>query len=82
MSKKKINAFRTNYRKELKKVLDSEKSGAGTDQVYEPTLWYFNALSFLNDQEVPAKSRSTLKNQACLASTEDSRPSQEVKPIN
>ncbi|GFN87926.1 transcription factor adf-1 [Plakobranchus ocellatus] len=36
--KKKINSYGTNYRKELKKVQDSERSGAGTDQLYEPTL--------------------------------------------
>ena len=77
--KKKINAYRTNYRKELKKVEDSERSGAGADQVYEPTLWYFHALTFLNDQEIPAKSRSTLTKQTSLASTvDDSRPSREV----
>ena len=35
----------------MKKVQESEKSGAGADQVYEPTLWYFQALTFLNDQE-------------------------------
>lgn len=77
--KKKINSYRTNYRKELKKVQESEKSGAGADQVYEPTLWYFQALTFLNDQEIPAKSRSTLTKQTCLASTaDDSGPSHEV----
>ena len=32
-AKNKINSYGTNYRKELKKVLDSEKSGAVTDQV-------------------------------------------------
>jgi len=58
--KKKINGYRTNFRKELKKVMDSEKSGAGTEEIYQPTLWYFDALAFLNDQEIPAKSRSTL----------------------
>ncbi len=73
--KKKINSYRTNYRKELKKVQDSERSGAGTEQLYEPTLWYFQALAFLNDQEMPAKSRSTL-------TADDSEPSREVQVCN
>ena len=47
-AKKKINTLRTNYRKELKKVADSMKSGV--NETYESSLWYFDALSFLHDQ--------------------------------
>lgn len=50
---KKINSMRTTYRKELKKVLDSERSGAGADDIYVPHLWYYELLSFLRDQETP-----------------------------
>jgi hypothetical protein len=39
--KKKLNSLRTNFRKELKRIKDSEKSGTGADDVVEPTLWYF-----------------------------------------
>lgn len=56
---KKINSMRTTYRKELKKVLDSERSGAGEDEIYVPHLWYYELLSFLQDQETP---RSTVSN--------------------
>ena len=50
---KKINSLRSNYRRELKKVLNSMKSGAGVDDdIYTPSLWYFDDLSFLRDQEV------------------------------
>jgi hypothetical protein len=31
----------TNFRKELKRIKDSEKSGTGADAVEGPTLWYF-----------------------------------------
>ncbi|KAK3885443.1 hypothetical protein Pcinc_010358 [Petrolisthes cinctipes] len=48
---KKINIFRSNYRRELKKVLGSEKSGAGTDDLYIPSLWYYKHLTFLRNQE-------------------------------
>ena len=37
---KKFNYLRTNFRKELKRIKDSEKSGTGADDVVEPTLWY------------------------------------------
>lgn len=51
--KKKINNYRTSYKRELKLVQQSNKSGIGTDDIYKPKLWYFDLLSFLNDQDVP-----------------------------
>ncbi|KAL1516305.1 hypothetical protein ABEB36_000224 [Hypothenemus hampei] len=57
---KKINSLRTVYRKELSKVNNSIRSGAGDEDIYKPTLWYFDLLSFLNDQEIPRKSTSTI----------------------
>lgn len=48
---KKINSFRTIYRKELSKVKTSMRSDAGAEEIYRPSLWYFDLLSFLNDQE-------------------------------
>ena len=47
--KKSLNALRTNFRKELKKVLDSEKSGAGTEDLYESSLWYYDFCNLLDD---------------------------------
>lgn len=58
--KKKFNSLRTNYRKELKKHVNSLKSGAGTDSVYVPTLWYFKEMNFLRDQELPLDSESSM----------------------
>lgn len=46
-----INAVWTNYTRELKKVRNSEKSGAGSDDIYGPALWYFDDLELLKDQE-------------------------------
>jgi hypothetical protein len=48
---KKFNSLRTNFRKELKRIKDSEKSGTGADNVVEPTLWYFEEMKFLIRQE-------------------------------
>ena len=56
----KINSLRGAYRKEFRKVEDSKLSGAGSDQVYEPTLWYYPHLAFIQDQEVPRRGLSNL----------------------
>ncbi|KAF5270362.1 hypothetical protein FQR65_LT05550 [Abscondita terminalis] len=53
---KKIQSFRGSFRKELKKVEDSKRSGAGADEIHTPTLWYFDQLVFTIDQELPTPS--------------------------
>ena len=58
--KKKIDSLRAGYRRELKKVNISKRSGAGSDDVYIPNLWYFDDLSFLSDQEIARPSVSNL----------------------
>ncbi|KAL4143320.1 hypothetical protein QTP88_005666 [Uroleucon formosanum] len=45
-----------NFGKELKKINDSKRSGAGTDDFYQPSSWLFEELSFLTDLEKPTKS--------------------------
>lgn len=57
---KKINNLRTAYKKELNKMKQSIKSGAGTDELYTPHLWYFDLLKFLYDQEIPRPSVSNI----------------------
>ncbi|KAF5271162.1 hypothetical protein FQA39_LY18841 [Lamprigera yunnana] len=57
---KKINNFRSNVRKKKKKRDMSRKSGAGTDNVYSPKLWYFDLFDFLGDHDVPSTSSSNL----------------------
>jgi hypothetical protein len=47
---KKLNFLRTNFRKELKWIKDSEKSGTGGDDIVEPTLWYYEEIQFLLGQ--------------------------------
>ena len=61
--KKKLNSLRSNFRAELRKVEKSEKSGAGTDDIYKPKLWYFDAMLFLKDQETAAPSTSSIVSQ-------------------
>ncbi|XP_047992772.1 uncharacterized protein LOC125231371 [Leguminivora glycinivorella] len=43
--KRKIENLRSNYIKERKKVLTSQKAGG---KIYVPNLWYYNLLTFLN----------------------------------
>jgi len=51
----------TNFRKELKRIEDSEKSGTGADDIVEPTLWYFEEMKFLIGQEEPYTSLNTIQ---------------------
>ncbi|XP_073411733.1 uncharacterized protein [Dendrobates tinctorius] len=51
--KKKIQCLRTVYKKALNKVEKSTKSGAGTEEVYVPKLWYYDLMAFTRDQEIP-----------------------------
>lgn len=50
--KPKLNNIRYCYRRELRKIMRSEKNGATSDEVYVPQLWYFNLLSFIKEQEL------------------------------
>ena len=60
MVRKKINVLRSAYRRELKKVIESYKSGTGSDNIYEPGLWYFKELDFLRDQEMQIPGTSSM----------------------
>uniref|UniRef100_A0A6P7HB35 Uncharacterized protein LOC114348529 n=1 Tax=Diabrotica virgifera virgifera TaxID=50390 RepID=A0A6P7HB35_DIAVI len=46
---KKWNGIRNTYSAERRKVLDSQKSGAGVSEIYVPKLWYHDRLKFLNE---------------------------------
>ncbi|CAH1968636.1 unnamed protein product [Acanthoscelides obtectus] len=48
---KKISSLRSSFRRQIRRINSSKRSGVGTEDVPEPTLWYFDLLSFLMDQE-------------------------------
>ncbi|KAG8268572.1 hypothetical protein J6590_023953 [Homalodisca vitripennis] len=48
------------FRKEMRKVRDSTRSGASADDTYTPTLWYFELMKFTAEQEQPRKTKSNL----------------------
>ncbi|XP_025406353.1 uncharacterized protein LOC112680473 [Sipha flava] len=49
--KSKIQNIRRMVRKERAKVEASRRSGKGTDDLYTPTLWYYDLLYFANDMD-------------------------------
>lgn len=62
--KNKIDSMRASFRRELKKIKDSQRSGAGEDEIYCPHLWYFQHLQFLIDQETPRESTSNVEHES------------------
>lgn len=52
--------MRSNFRKELKKIKDSIRSGADAEDVYVPSTWMYEELKFLADCETPDRSKSTV----------------------
>lgn len=58
---KKIQNLRGAFRKELKKVTETQsKSGSSVEDVYKPSLWYYDQLLFTKDQELPTPSLSNM----------------------
>ncbi|XP_047000013.1 uncharacterized protein LOC124615887 [Schistocerca americana] len=57
--KRKFNSLRTNFRKELRKVNDRQ-SVSGLEDTCQSTMWYFEEMKFLIDQESPDTSFSTI----------------------
>lgn len=56
----KINSIRGSFRREMKKIEDSKRSGMGADELYVTHLWYYDLLLFTKDQEIPRKSVTNL----------------------
>lgn len=48
---KRIANMRTSFRRELKKIRDSKRAGCSKEDIYIPSLWYFDMLLFLLDGE-------------------------------
>ncbi|XP_022188952.2 uncharacterized protein LOC111047498 [Nilaparvata lugens] len=46
---RKINSFRSCFRRELQKRNSSIRSGASGDDIYKPKLWYFDLFYFLEE---------------------------------
>ena len=46
-----------------KRITNMRKSGTGDEDVYEPTLWYFDELEFLRDQETQVTGISSFEDE-------------------
>jgi hypothetical protein len=57
---KKIQSLRGSFRKELKKAQESQRSGRAAEDIYIPSLWYYELLLFTRDQELPTESLSNI----------------------
>ena len=57
---KKLHTLRSQYRREVKEMKTSQKSGAGTDDLYLPRLWCYHTLAFLGYGDTPPDSSLNL----------------------
>lgn len=78
---KKVNSLRTNFRKELKRIRDADRSGAGAEDV-EPTLWYFDEMKFLVTQETLTASISTMDISQDVHDNEDRGDANETRAVD
>ncbi|CAG9559067.1 unnamed protein product [Danaus chrysippus] len=74
--RKKINIFRSNYKRELNKIEESRKRGC-SDVVYSPRVWFFPLLNFLIETK-----HSMKLPQNSFDSEEEVRASREFEDFN
>ena len=60
---RKIVTLRGQYRREMRSLLQSSRSGAGSDDLYVPKLWCFSSLKFLGDGDEPRPSKTNIAEQ-------------------
>ncbi|XP_015433720.1 PREDICTED: uncharacterized protein LOC107189650 [Dufourea novaeangliae] len=49
---KKIHTLRCSFRRELRKIRRSKASGCSTEDLYVPSLWYYDLMKFITGCEV------------------------------
>ncbi|XP_066593548.1 uncharacterized protein [Prorops nasuta] len=59
--KKKLNGLRTQFLEQINKVKQSKCSGASSDEIYKPTWWLYDSMSFLEKHVAARKGNSSLK---------------------
>lgn len=78
--KKKIASLRTQYLEQINKIQKSKSSGAGTDDIFKPTWWLFEELSFLAPHVAARKGESSVsKNIAAKSYVDTSSSSQDYE---
>ncbi|CAH1100756.1 unnamed protein product [Psylliodes chrysocephalus] len=79
---KKNQSIRSCFRKELKKVEQSKRSGASENDVYTPSLWYFDLLLFTRDSETCSDSISNVDHEENSDTVLDIRNEKETEMQN
>lgn len=64
---KKIKSLRATYNQEFSKIEKSASSGAGTDDLYKPTMKWFNAMSEI--MKIGVLKRDTFNSQVSIFKT-------------
>ncbi|XP_049946341.1 uncharacterized protein LOC126439683 [Schistocerca serialis cubense] len=64
-----MHNLRTQFKVEHAKVKSTKSSGAGMNDIYKPSLWYYEKLMFLADHCLPRKSTAIALTQHSM--TED-----------
>lgn len=54
--------FRSQYNHEIEKVQKSQRSGAGTDDVFDSSTYWFEKMNFLKTFIKPRKGKSNVEN--------------------
>ncbi|KAF5295454.1 hypothetical protein FQA39_LY13115 [Lamprigera yunnana] len=58
--KNKFNALKTNFMMEQQKMQNSQRSGGGDEDIYVPSLWYFENLLFVLEHATPRASYDSI----------------------
>ncbi|EDV97768.1 GH17048 [Drosophila grimshawi] len=77
--RRKINSIRTCFRRELRKVEQSEQMAESTHEVYVPHLWYFNELSFLRGHDARTPQLASLAETSDMFWNDDDHDENESK---
>ncbi|XP_072403410.1 uncharacterized protein [Diabrotica undecimpunctata] len=69
--KAKFNNLRTNFLQQHRRYLSSIKSGAGSDDIDKPTLWYYEKILFVAEHCIPRCSQDSLSALTILPANEN-----------
>ncbi|KAF5298952.1 hypothetical protein FQR65_LT09501 [Abscondita terminalis] len=59
--KNKFHGLKTTFLNECRKHEQSLKSGAGDDDIYYPTIWYYERMFFIRDHNIPRPGKDNIR---------------------
>ncbi|XP_044255795.1 uncharacterized protein LOC123005850 isoform X2 [Tribolium madens] len=75
----KIDSMRSTFRKERKKVLQSKETATKPEDVYKPSLWYYDLLLFTAGEDAESESMNDLKAEEVLSAGSNPEDGNSVK---